>query len=60
MVYWHMPWFMISKKKMGSSKDHFLTSGYGYLEDKNIFVNIPAKTKIFSKIYEGMTPGTRY
>ena len=24
MVDWYMPWFFISSKKMGSSKNHFL------------------------------------
>ena len=47
-----MPWFMTcSKKKMGSSKDHFATSGYCYLEVANIFMNLFHENKnIFKNI----------
>ena len=39
------------KKNWGHLRIIFLTSGYRDPEVKNIFVNISAKTKIFSKIF---------
>ena len=38
----------------------FATSGFSNPEGANIFVNIFAKTKIFSKVFYDVTLGTRY
>jgi len=51
--------YLFEGKKMGSSKNCFLTSGFFYLEVENIFMNIFAKTKIFSKIFWVVTLGHR-
>ena len=50
MVDRYMAWFMISRQnKWGNQKTIFCFPGYCYPEDKNIFMNISAKTKIFFK-----------
>ena len=46
------------KKRWGHLKIFFATSGYRYPEVVNIFLNISAKTKIFSKIFWGVAQGT--
>jgi len=45
---------------MGSSKDHFLDFRVSLPEVGNIFANISAKTKYFSKIFWGIAQGPRY
>ena len=48
------------QKKWGHLRIIFWTSGYRYPEVGNIFRNISAKTKYFSKIFWGIAQGPRY
>ena len=48
------------QKKWGHLKTIFATFGYRYPEVGNIFANISAKTKYFSKIFWGIAQGPRY
>ena len=48
------------KQKWGHLRTTFATSRYRYLEVVNIFMNISAKTKIFSNIFWDIHRGTRY
>ena len=47
-------------KKWGHLKTIFATFGYRYLEVGNIFANISAKMKYFSKIFWGIAQGPKY
>jgi len=51
-------WF--EGKKRGHLRTIFSTSGYRYPEVRNIFANISAKTKYFSKIFWGIAQGPGY
>ena len=56
----HALFYDLKAKKWGHLGTIFATSGYGYPEVANIFVNIFAKTKTFLKIIEDITLGARY
>ena len=49
-----------SQKALGPPSTVFPTSRYRYTEVGNIFVNISAKIKIFSKIFWDVDLGPRY
>ena len=50
----------VLQNKWGHLRTIFATSGYGYPEVENIFVNIFAKTKKKLKIFWDITLGARY
>ena len=50
----------LKTKKWGHPMTIFATSRYSYPEVGNIFTNISAKTKYFSKIFWGIAQGPRY